>query len=55
MSETTQQPRHLARDHLERRTLVPEPLPAREEVRRELRWTLIVAERQTQAEGDERN
>lgn len=55
MSETTQPPHYLARHYLERRTPVPEPLPSREEVRRELGWTLIAAKRQAQAEGDERN
>ena len=30
-------------------------LPPREEVRRELGWALITAERQAQAEDDERN
>lgn len=30
-------------------------LPPREEVRRELGWALIAAERQTRAERDERN
>ena len=55
MSETTQPPHHLARNYLARRTPSPEPLPTREEVRRELGWALIAAERQAQAEGDERN
>ncbi|PKV43654.1 hypothetical protein CLU92_0970 [Janthinobacterium sp. 61] len=55
MSETTQTPRRLAHDYLARRTLAPEPLPTREEVRCELGWALIVAERQAQAERDERN
>jgi len=45
----------LARDELERRTVAPEPQPTREELRRELGWALIAAERQAQAEGDERN
>lgn len=55
MSEIAQPPYHLARDYLGRRTPAPEPLPTREEVRGELGWTLIAAERQKQAEGDERN
>ena len=55
MSETIPLPRYLAREYLERRTPAPEPLPTREEVRRELGWTLISAERQTLAEVDERN
>lgn len=46
MSETMQSSHYLARDYLERRTLVPEPLPTREEVRRELGWAFIAAERQ---------
>lgn len=46
---------YLARDYLERRTPAPDPLPTREDVRRELGWTLIAAERQAQAEADERN
>lgn len=55
MSETIPPSRYLAREYLERRTSAPEPLPTREEVRRELGWALITAERQTQAEDDERN
>lgn len=55
MSEPIPPSRYLAREYLERRTLAPEQLPTREEVRRELGWTLITAERQTQAEVDERN
>ena len=55
MSETVHPPHYLARDYLERRMPAPEPLPTREEVRRELGWALIAAERQAQAEGDERN
>ena len=55
MSETAQAPHYLARDYLERRIPAPEPLPTREEVRRELGWALIAAERQTRAERDERN
>lgn len=55
MSETAQAPHYLARDYLERRMPAPEPLPTREEVRRELGWALIAAERQTRAERDERN
>lgn len=47
--------RYLAQEYLERRMPAPEPLPTREEVRRELGWTLITAERQAQAESDERN
>lgn len=46
---------YLARDYLERRMPAPDPLPTREEVRSELGWTLITAERQTLAEHDERN
>ena len=55
MSETTPPRHHLARDYLERLMSAPDPLQTREEVRRELGWALIAAERQTQAEGDERN
>lgn len=55
MSETTQTPHRLARDYLERRTLAPEALPTREEVRCELGWALIVALLRAQAERDERN
>ncbi|SIR43824.1 hypothetical protein SAMN05880566_112214 [Janthinobacterium sp. TND4EL3] len=55
MSETTQTPHRLARDYLELHTPVPDSLPTREEVRRELGWALIAAERQTRAERDERN
>ena len=55
LSETIHPPHYKARDYLERRTLAPEPLPTREELRRELGWTLITAERQTRAERDERN
>ena len=47
--------RYLAQEYLERRTPAPEPPPSQEEVRRELGWALITAERQTQAEVDERN
>lgn len=53
MSETIPPSRYLAREYLERRTPAPEPLSTREEVRRELGWTLITAERQTLAEHDE--
>lgn len=55
MSETIPPSRYLAREYQERRTPAPDPLPTREEVRRELGWTLITAERQTLAEHDERN
>ena len=55
MPETIPPSRYLDREYLERRTPAPEPPPTREEVRCELGWTLITAERQTQAEGDERN
>lgn len=55
MSETIPPSRYLAHDYLERRTPAPEPLPTREEMRWELGWALITAERQTQAEADERN
>ena len=55
MSEPIPPSRYLAREYLERRTLAPDPPPTREDVRRELGWTLITAERQTQAERDERN
>jgi hypothetical protein len=55
MSETTQTPHHFASDYLERRTSASDPPPTREELRRELGWALIAAERQAQAEGDERN
>ena len=53
MSETTPLRHHLASDYLERRMSAPDPLPTREEVRRELGWALIAAERQAQAERDE--
>lgn len=52
MAHITKPPRHLDRAHLERRTPPPEPLPTREEVRRELGWVLVAAERQAQAERD---
>ena len=55
MSETIPPSRYLAREYLERRTSAPDPPPTREEVRRELGWTLITAERQARAERDERN
>lgn len=55
MTETMPPSRYLAREYLERRTPPPDLLPTREEVRRELGWTLITAERQTLAEHDERN
>lgn len=55
MSETIPPSRYLTLEYLERRTLAPELPPTREDVRRELGWTLITAERQTQAEVDERN
>lgn len=55
MSETIPPSRYLAREYLERRTPALEPLPTREDVRRELGWALITAERQTHAEVDERN
>ncbi|WP_338678931.1 hypothetical protein OPV09_17530 [Janthinobacterium sp. TB1-E2] len=55
LSETTHPPHYLARDYLESRAPAPDRLPTREEVRRELGWTLIAVEHQTQAEDDERN
>ena len=55
MSDMTPPSRYLDREYLERRTPAPEPPPTRDDVRRELGWTLIAAERQTQAEVDERN
>ena len=55
MSETAQPLHHLVCDDLERCTLAPYPPPTREEMCRELGWALIVAERQTRAERDERN
>ena len=55
LTNTIHPPRYLARDYLERGSQAADPLPTREEVRRELGWTLITAERQTRAERDERN
>jgi hypothetical protein len=52
MSETIPPSRYQALEYLERRTPAPEPLPTREEVRRELGWVLVAAERQAQAERD---
>lgn len=45
MFETILPPHYLARDYLERRKPAPDPIPTREDVRRELGWTLIEAER----------
>ncbi len=55
MYETMPPSRYLAFDYLDRRTPAPEPPLTLEEVRRELGWALIAAERQTHAEADERN
>lgn len=55
MTQTTHPPHHLVREYMERRTHSPEPPPTPEEIRRQLGWTLIAAERQAQAERDERN
>lgn len=55
MSEAIPPSRYQAIEYLERRTPARDPPPTREEVRRELGWTLITAERQAQAESDERN
>lgn len=55
MSETIPPSRYQALEYVKRRTPAPEQPPTRDEVRSELGWTLITAERQTQAEADERN
>lgn len=55
MSETIPPSRYMAREYLERSTPAPDPPLIWDEVRRELGWILITAERQTQAEADERS
>lgn len=55
MTEITHPPHYLVREYLERRTHSVEPPPTPDEIRRELGWALIAAERQAQAEFDERN
>ena len=53
MSEPMPPSRYLAREYLERRTPAPEQPPTRDEVRSELGWTLIAAERQECAAREE--
>lgn len=55
MTNTTHPPHQLVREYLERRTQSAEPPPTPDEIRKELGWALIAAERQAQAERDERN
>ncbi|WP_300755820.1 hypothetical protein [Janthinobacterium sp.] len=55
MTEITRPPHCLAREYLEHRTHSVEPPPTPDEIRRELGWVLIAAERQAQAECDERD
>jgi hypothetical protein len=55
MTNTTRPPPHLVREWLERRTHSEEPPPTPEEIRRQLGWKIIEAEREAQADGDERN
>jgi len=55
MTETTHSPHCLVCEYLERRTHSVEPPATPDEIRRELGWALIAAERQAQAECDERD
>lgn len=55
MSNTFHPSYQLARDYLKRRTHSTEPPTSPEDIRQELGWVLILAERQAQAELDERN
>ena len=53
MTEITHPPHYLVREYLEPRTHSTEPPPTPDEIRRQLVWALIAAERQTKAERDE--
>lgn len=53
MSETTPPSRYHAREYLDHRTPAPDPPPTPEEVRRELGWALIEAERRGWAERED--
>ncbi|WP_426070188.1 hypothetical protein [Janthinobacterium sp. DSP2-3-3] len=56
MAHITKSLHHLARAHLDCGTPeVVEPPPTNDEIRRQLGIALVVAERQTRAERDERN
>lgn len=55
MTDTTHPPRHLVREYLEQRTHSEDPPPTPEEIRRQLGWNIIEAEREAQADSDERN
>lgn len=56
MAHITKPPHHLPRAHLECGTPeVVDPPPSNDEIRRQLGIALVVAERQTRAERDERN
>jgi hypothetical protein len=56
MAHITKPPHHLARVNLECGTPeVVEPPPSNDEIRRQLGIALLVAERQTRAERDERS
>jgi hypothetical protein len=54
MTQTTKPDRNKVREYFERRAHDPEPPPSPDEIRRQLGWALVEAERE-QAEIDERN
>jgi hypothetical protein len=55
MTKTTQPPKESVREYFDRRTHSEDPPPTSEEIRRQLGWALIQAEREAQADSDERN
>lgn len=55
VTDTTHPPHQKVREYLERRTHSEDPPPTPDEIRRELGWNLIAAERQIQAESEERS
>lgn len=55
MTEAIHPPHYLVREYQKRRTHLVEQPSTLDEIRRELGCALITAERQAQAEGDERN
>ena len=55
MTITTLPPKQSVREYLEQRTHSEDPPPTPEEIRRQLGWAIIEAEREAQADSDERN
>ena len=51
MTTTSKPPKHLVREYLERRTHEAEPPPTPEDIRRQLGWRIVEAEREAREHG----